>query len=108
MSAVYQLAPDDTDERWFLEVGETNRRVGVALFAVGAVLMAVGSLLPWFLYPLYIRYGWTEGFLEHVWPQTLIGNMPVVVLAWILTLPLGIMFVVLGGLIYVRGGMEGA
>jgi hypothetical protein len=70
--------------------------------------MAVGSLLPWFLYPLYVRYGWTSGFLEHVWPQTLVGNTPLVVLAWILTLPVGIMFAVLGGLIYARGKMEEA
>jgi len=89
-------------------VGGRNRRVGVAFFIAGAVSMALGSLLPWFLYPLYVRYGWTEGFLEHVWPQTLVGNTPLVVLAWILTLPLGIMFAVLGGLIYARGGMEGA
>jgi len=89
-------------------VRDRNRRVGVAVFTAGALLMAVGSLLPWFLYPLYAKYGWTKGFLEHVWPQTLIGNTPLVVLAWILTLPLGIMFAVLGGLIYARGGMEGA
>jgi len=80
----------------------------MAFFIAGAVSMALGSLLPWFLYPLYVRYGWTKGFLEHVWPQTLVGNTPLVVLAWILTLPLGIMFAVLGGLIYARGGMEGA
>jgi len=89
-------------------VRDRNRRVGVAVFTAGALLMSVGSLLPWFLYPLYVRYGWTKGFLEHVWPQTLVGNMPLVVLAWILTLPLGIMFAILGGLIYARGGMEGA
>ena len=89
-------------------VGDRNRRVGVAVFAAGALLMAVGSLLPWFLYPLYVQYGWTKGFLEHVWPQTLVGNTPLVVLAWILTLPLGIMLAVLGGLIYARRGMEGA
>ena len=89
-------------------MGGQNRRVGIAFFIAGAVSMALGSLLPWFLYPLYVRYGWTKGFLEHVWPQTLVGNTPLVVLAWILTLPLGIMFAVLGGLIYARGGMEGA
>ena len=87
-------------------MGDQNRRVGVAVFTAGAFLMAVGSLLPWFLFPLYIRYGWTEGFLEHVWPQTLVGNTPLVVLAWILSLPLGIMFTVLGGLIYARRAME--
>jgi hypothetical protein len=89
-------------------MGDQNRRVGVAVFTAGAFLMAVGSLLPWFLFPLYIRYGWTKDFLEHVWPQTLVGNTPLVVLAWILTLPLGVMFAVLGGLIYARRGMREA
>lgn len=87
-------------------MGNQNSRVGIAVFAVGAFLMALGSLLPWFLFPLYIRYGWTKDFLEHVWPQTLIGNTPLVVLAWVLSLPLGVMFAVLGGLIYSRGGMR--
>jgi len=87
---------------------ERNRSVGFAIFTFGAVLMAVSSLLPWFLHPLYIQYGWTEEFVEHVWPQTLIGNTPVVVLVWIVALPAGVIFAILGGLIYTKDGKGGA
>jgi hypothetical protein len=65
---------------------DRNRSAGLAVFTLGAVLMALGSLLPWFLYPLYIRYGWTEGFVEHIWPQTMVGNTPLLVLVWIMAL----------------------
>jgi hypothetical protein len=108
MCAFYQLVLDCVDECLVLEVGEMNRRVGVALFAVGGVLMAVGSLLPWFMYPLYIRYGWTKSFVEHVWPQTMVGNTPLIVLVWIIALPVGVILAILGGLIYGRSAKEGA
>jgi hypothetical protein len=86
---------------------EKGRRVGLGVFIIGVVLMVVSSLLPWVLHPLYIRYGWTKGFLEHVWPQTIVGNTPLVVLVWILSLPVGVVFAIIGGLIYARGGREG-
>lgn len=85
-----------------------HHRLGLALFTIGVVSAALGSLLPWFLYPLYIRYGWTKSFVEHVWPQTMIDNTPLIVLAWIMALPVGVIFAILGGLIYARGEAEEA
>lgn len=86
---------------------DRNRSAGLAVFTLGAVLMALGSLLPWFLYPLYIRYGWTESFVEHIWPQTMVGNTPLLVLVWIMALPAGVILAILGGFVYARGKMEG-
>lgn len=92
-------------ESW--KLGYRHHRLGLAVFTIGAVSAALGSLLPWFLYPLYIRYGWTKSFVEHVWPQTMIDNTPLIVLAWIMALPVGVIFAILGGLIYARGKTEG-
>lgn len=50
--------------------------------------------------------GWTSDFTERFWPQNLVGNTPLVVMAWISSLPLGIMVAVLGGVIYFRCGMR--
>jgi hypothetical protein len=85
-----------------------HRWLGLVVFTIGAVSAALGSLLPWFLFPLYIRYGWTKSFVEHVWPQTMIGNTPLIVLAWIMAVPVGVVFAILGGLIYARGKAEEA
>lgn len=90
------------------KLAHRHRRFGLAVFTIGAVSAMLGSLLPWFLYPLYIRYGWTKSFVEHVWPQTMIDNTPLIVLAWIMALPVGVIFAILGGLIYARGKAEEA
>ncbi len=80
----------------------------IVAFSIGALSMAVGSLLPWFLYPLYVRYGWTKDFVEHIWPQTMVGEVPLIVLIWILSVPVGVFLVILAGLIYSRAGAKGA
>lgn len=38
----------------------------------------------------------------------MIDNTPLIVLAWIMALPVGVIFVILGGLIYARGKAEEA
>jgi hypothetical protein len=36
----------------------------------------------------------------------MIGNTPLIVLAWIMALPVGVIFAILGGLMYARGKTE--
>jgi hypothetical protein len=38
----------------------------------------------------------------------MIGNTPLIVLAWIMAVPVGVVFAILGGLIYARGKAEEA
>jgi hypothetical protein len=38
----------------------------------------------------------------------MVGNTPLIVLVWIMALPIGVIFVILGGLVYARGKTEAA
>ena len=67
-------------------------RIGLAVFAVGVASMALGALLPWYIFPLYLEYGRTAQFTARV---------PLIVVnIWSFSIPTGAILTVLGGAIY--------
>ncbi len=70
----------------------SNVRIGLTVFVVGVVLIVLGALLPWYIFPLYLEFGRTEQFIARV---------PLIVVnIWSFSIPIGAILTVLGGAIY--------